>query len=179
VIAGERVRTETIRGVLTRLPIVSEQAVPHIAVEDRAYVAAEMNAFLLAWLSRLACPVLNRPTPTLLNGPSLSRERWLVLAGRAGLKLASRRHRAPQGDLLFAPVVVTVVGGRWFGDVAPELGEGAVRLARLAGTELLGVRFTSVESDGAFANAELLVDLTVDEPTDAILERLYSPGVVA
>jgi hypothetical protein len=51
-------------GILNCLAQVTEAHLPHIHPEERSYVASEMTAFLLSWQCELACPVLNRPTPT-------------------------------------------------------------------------------------------------------------------
>src|SRR5215469_1265296 len=59
VVAGRRVRVQSIRGVLTRRPTVLPQELVAIAEADRDYVASETTAFLVAWLSSLSCPVLN------------------------------------------------------------------------------------------------------------------------
>ncbi|HEV2714058.1 MAG TPA: hypothetical protein VGU64_02260, partial [Terriglobales bacterium] len=76
VIGGERVGVKHIQGVLVRLSFVTENELPHIHPEDRLYLAAEIMAFLVAWLSELPCPVLNRPTPFCLAGPSWRPEQW-------------------------------------------------------------------------------------------------------
>jgi len=85
VVEGKRVPQKEITGVLTRLPCVFEQELVDITPDDRRYVAAEMTAFLLFWLSRLKCPVLNRPTPTCLSGPYWRREKWIHVAARVGI----------------------------------------------------------------------------------------------
>ena len=61
-----------VTGVLTRRPHVFEVELMQVAVEDRPFVAAEINAFLLAWLSSLRCPVINRPSGTCPLRPSLA-----------------------------------------------------------------------------------------------------------
>src|SRR6266545_2541670 len=66
---GEEFGSEEIAALVTRLPWVSEFELPQIVEGDRAYVASEMGAFLIAWLSELACPVANRPSPSCLCGP--------------------------------------------------------------------------------------------------------------
>jgi hypothetical protein len=75
VVGGQRIAARDLRGVVTRLPAVSEADLEHIAEPDRAYVAAEMHAFLLSWLTALRCPVLNRPAPACLAGPAWRPER--------------------------------------------------------------------------------------------------------
>ncbi|TMQ07446.1 MAG: hypothetical protein E6J90_05300 [Deltaproteobacteria bacterium] len=170
-IGGAPVPVAEIRGVVTRVPHIRALDLPQIVAEDREYVAAELNAFLTAWLDTLPCPVLNRPSAGSLIGPAFSHERWLVAAARAGISVATRRHRAPALDRPPAMAIATVVGERWFGAVEPEVGAQAVRLARAAGVELLTVRFTSASPGAAFTSADLLVDVT-PEIADAILARM-------
>src|SRR5215204_1959203 len=172
VTSGERLRADALRGVVTRLPSVRVQDLPHIAAEDREYVAAEMDAFLASWLTRLRCPVLNRPVATSLLGPNRSRERWLLLAASAGLRPAVHRSRAPGRDPAPATAAVTVVGRRWVGAVAPELGAQAVCLAERAGVDLLTVQFDTRDRDAAFVCAELVIDVSSEEVADALLARL-------
>jgi len=170
--SGERVRVKDMTGVLVRLSGIRDQFLPHIAAFDRTYVAAEMNAFLIAWLTALTCPVLNRPAAGSILGPSLSHERWLAAAARAGLRLAFPRHCAPYVERPQAEVQVTVVGERWFGEVTPALGDQAARLARSVGADLLTAHFYGAEADAAFAGVDLLVDPTRAGVADALLSRL-------
>ena len=170
-IDGVRVPAGAIQGVVTRIPHIRGLDLPQIVEGDRAYVSSELNAFLTAWLDALPCPVLNRPSAGSLMGPPFSHERWLILAARAGLALASRRYQAPEVHRTPAMAIVTVVGERWFGEVAPDVGMQALRLARLARVDLLTVRFTSATSGAAFSSADLLTD-TTPEIADALLARL-------
>src|SRR5262249_11317330 len=43
VVDGKVIPVEVIRGVVTRLPWITEDEIPHVALQDRAYVAAEMH----------------------------------------------------------------------------------------------------------------------------------------
>jgi len=172
VVNGERMRTDLVRGVVTRLPAIDVQDLPHIAVEDREYVAAEMTAFLASWLTRLRCPVLNRPVATSLMGPNRSRERWLLLGASAGLRPAVRCSVVPGRTPTYATAMVTVVGRRWVGAVAPELGAQAVRLAERAGVDLLTVQFETPSRDAAFVCADLAIDVSSGELADAVMARL-------
>ena len=74
-----------VTGVLTRRPHVFEAELMQVAVEDRPFVAAEINAFLLAWLSSLRCPVINRPSGTCLSGPAWRAEQWVWVAASLGM----------------------------------------------------------------------------------------------
>ncbi|WP_164015775.1 hypothetical protein [Pyxidicoccus trucidator] len=171
VVGGERVHVSALRGVVTRLPGFIDTDLVHIAPEDQGYVAAEMNAFLASWLSRLPCPVLNRPTASSLMGPSLGLERWLALAARCGLPLAAARREVGVSDRPPSRVAaVTVVGQRWLGEVEPAVGAQAVRLAAAAGVELLTARFEGP----AFVSAELSIEVGEPRVAEALLERLGS-----
>jgi hypothetical protein len=167
-----------ITGVLTLLPCVYEEELVDIASEDRRYVAAEMTAFLLCWLSRLKCPVLNRPTPTCLSGPYWRREKWVHVAAQAGIPVQPvRRHAAPPGcsveeEPLTDSATVTVIGERIFGEADPGLQRQARCLAGLAGVDLLAVRYSSPEHGARFVSADIFPNLSDGCLADAVLEFL-------
>jgi hypothetical protein len=160
-----------IAGVVTRIPCVRPVDLPQIAEADREYVAAEYTAFLTAWLDGLRCPVVNRPSAASLLGPVLSQERWLLRAARAGITLSAARYAVPDPVRPLAEAAVTVVGERWFGRVASELGIQAVRLARHAGVELMTALFSAPRPDAVFVGVDLMIDVT-PEIADALLARL-------
>lgn len=164
VIDGRRTPSADIRGVLTRLPTIRDDELGHLDAGDRAYAAAEMTALLLSWLTGLACPVLNRPTPSSLMGPNLPRERWRVLAAQARLALA------PPGAP--ARAAVTVIGERWLGPVDPALGERAVAVAARAGVALATVWFDGVDPSAGFTGAELFTTLDDDDIAAALHRHL-------
>jgi hypothetical protein len=176
VVAGRHVPQAEITGVLTLIPGIADWELLDIAPEDRSYVASEMTAFLVYWLSSLACPVLNRPTPLCLSGPNWRREQWVDSAARAGLAVQSfRRHSAlGSGEEATASggAVVTVAGRSVIGDAASELHLQARRLADFAKVELLAVHFSSPEPDARFVTASPFANLTDDRVADAVLEYL-------
>jgi hypothetical protein len=175
ILDGREVAACEVTGVLTRMPCVYEQELGHIVPADRSYVAAEMTAFLLAWLSSLACPVLNRPTPNCLAGPNWRTEQWIHRAAGLGIPVRPLRRTSPCNcDEPDPPsdCELTVVGDRCFGDSAPELSAHARLLARAAGVELLSVRFTGRDADGRFVSASLWPNLASPEVADAVLSRL-------
>jgi hypothetical protein len=179
VIGGRQVRVEKIRGVVTRLPWVTEQELASIDPTDRAYVATEMSAFLTFWLSDLNCRVLNQPSPGTLNGPCWRREQWMMAGRRAGMRVAAERRALRLNALAIPPneaaaITATVVGGRCLGPVHSSLSEQALRLADAAAVELLGVRFSSPHSDATFLDATLYPDLESVDTTDAILRCFAS-----
>jgi hypothetical protein len=169
---------EEIVGVLTLLPCVIPDQLVHIVPEDRAYVAAEMTAFLVAWLSELACPVLNRPTPACLTGPNWRQEQWVNTAARAGIPVRSVTRRvALSADTVTqnaetAPTTVTVIGEYCFGEVNDALAMHARRLAKLAGADMLAVHFDGPEAYARLLGVDLRPDLTSPKITDAILAKL-------
>jgi hypothetical protein len=185
VIGGRRIAARDLRGVVTRLPAVSEDDLEHIAAPDRAYVAAEMQAFLLSWLMALRCPVLNRPTPASLAGPAWRPAQWTRAAARLGLpvtpvveQVSFARTRSARGTSRPQCVTVTVVGQRIIGAVEPLLARQARALATAAGVDLLAVRFSGRASGAAFVGAHLWPDIAVAPIAAAIFAYLRhaAPG---
>lgn len=181
VIAGRGVEAGAIAGVLVRWPAVFEQELAHIEPSDRCYVAAEMTAFLRSWLTRLPCPVVNRPTATSLIGPSWRPEQWVHAAARLGIPARPVRRRVVPAGAGTGPAVeaaphatVTVAGDRCFGDVHPALASHARRLAAAAGVTLLAVHFGGGDRDAPLLSADLLPDLTDDGVIDAVLACLLA-----
>ncbi|HEV2962494.1 MAG TPA: hypothetical protein VG649_11755 [Candidatus Angelobacter sp.] len=171
VIGGREIAPEEITGVLTRMPCVSEQDLDHFMPDDRAYAASEMTAFLLAWLSGLTCPMLNRPVPGCLSGPSLRTEQWVRLAGRLGIPACPVHRKTPQDSTPPLPTAeVVVIGDRCVGAVDPVLAGHARMLAQAAGVELLLVYFSSPKRGGRLVNASLWPDLWQSDVVDAILD---------
>jgi hypothetical protein len=168
---GQLVRNDQIGGVLTRLRRVDGRELDHVEFEDRAYVASEMNAFLLAWVSALKCPVLNRPSPESLCGPEWRLERWVRFAAGLGVPVqpVQRDSAACSMPSVDSDALVTVVGGRGFGQVDTSLAGHATRIAAAAGIDLLEVRFTGHERDSRFLNVNLMPDLSNSEVADAVL----------
>lgn len=172
VISGREVAQEEITGVLTRMPCVTEQDLDHFMPEDRSYAAFEMTAFLLAWLSGLACPVLNRPVPGCLSGPSLRAEQWVRLAVRLGIPVCPVHRKVPESSTTPAPPLaeVVVVGGRCVGEVDPVLAGHARLLARASGVDLLAVYFSGKGRRSRLVNANVWPDLWQSDVADAILD---------
>lgn len=164
VASGRRLGISEIRGVLTRLPVVSEEELPHIAAEDRAYVAAEMTAFLLAFLAGLPIRVANRPTPLCLCGQYWREEKWRRAARALGFTVPPMRRKAALGETTAAEpagAVVTIVGENCIGAADPALAHAALALAHAAGADLLAIEFDRPEEGvAAVLRASPLVDLS-------------------
>lgn len=155
-----------VTGVITRLGGIGPADLPSVHATDRGYAAAELGAFLLAWLDGCPVPVINRPEPGSLNGPAWSPAQWVLAAHQAGLPVVPLRlgsspgfagdpSPANGGGVSPEGVTIMVVGDRVIGDVHPSLGEGAVRLARSAGTPLLGVTLDGVAAASRFVEASV------------------------
>jgi len=175
VVNGRPVALRDIRGVITRLPWVTEAELPQIVSADRAYVASEMSAFLLFWLAELSCPMLNRPTHGSLNGPCWRPEQWVAHAGRAGLRVrcetrSLRASAPPPLPPQRGESTVTVIGDRCLGRVHGSLLDRSRRLAELANVDLLGIELSSPDPDAFFVNATVYPEIDSVEASDALLE---------
>ena len=168
-VVGGRVCPEgRLAGVITRLASVTPADLPHIEPADRVYVAQEMQAFLLAWLHRLPCPVLNRPTPTCLIGEWWSPQTWIHKACRLGIPVARREWSVVRGlrAKTIQPVTgepsiasITIVGSQVIGRAVPRVVQYARRLAQAAELDLVTVRFSSPDNDARFLDASLWTNL--------------------
>lgn len=169
-----------VRGVLNRLTHVPIEHLASADEGDRAYAAQELAALFLSWLSALPGPVLNRPTPFGLPGPSLDPTQWLALAARADLpvptfRFSSRRPEA-RPKLPDPDCRVVVACGSVHGDpVAEPLAAACLRLAELSEAEILGIGLKREPSGSlVFAGATPLPDLRVGEAAliDGLASRL-------
>jgi hypothetical protein len=119
---------------------------------DRPYVASELTAFLFYFLSRLECPVLNRPSAHLLSGPSWGPLQWIWACRQCDLRtrpgpIVQPDDTVPEEQPLRCGTVHvlddrTMRVGRTQADDARY-----VRLARLAGVRYLAVH-ASEDDDG-------------------------------
>src|SRR5262245_56122259 len=178
VIGGQVIPSGRITGILTRLPCVDAGELTHIVPADRPYVAAEMNAFLASWLSGLTCPVLNRPTPACLMGPSWRREQWVHAADQLGIPIVPVRRRAaltggaPAEAWEPQAITITVIGDRCFGGADRALTAQAQRLAAAASVGMLAVHFSGAQAGASMLGADLWPDISCAAIADAILEYL-------
>jgi hypothetical protein len=187
VVAGTAIAVADLEGVLTLRPAVFEAELGHLAADDRPYAAAELSAFLVAWLAALPCRVVNRPSPTSLLGPNWRREQWVQAAVSMGIPAAPTRRTGglptTSGNLdragCPAGVPVVVVGDRGLGDVAPELVDRAVQLARHANADLLEVWFEHADASARLLDASPCPPLQDPATADALLELLLEQPVQA
>lgn len=169
VVGGHPVSTDELSGVLVRLPTVMPMELSHIVPGDRDYVAAEMTAFLVAWLSRLSCPVVNRPTPLSLSGPMWRREQWSRVAAQFGIRVSRQRPGAAYdlGNRRPAELrQVIIVGDRCIGNCTRSEASAARHLARAVGMTLLQLDFVA----GELVSTSNLPSLGSAEVRDAVLD---------
>lgn len=179
VVEGDAIPASALRGVITRLAAIAPAQLPHVAEADRDYVASEMSAFLGAWLSALACPVLNRPFVPSLSGPVWRTEQWARLALDLDIPVAPVRLTLRPGAPMPAPpppgdacVRLDVVGRAVLGHGHPRLRAHARRLADGAGMALLGVRFDAQDDNARFVGADRWPDLSDRSIGDAVMDCL-------
>jgi hypothetical protein len=186
VIGGAIVAEPDIRGVLVRRPWIMDLELTHIALEDREYVAAEMNAFLTSWLVHLDCAVLNRPQGTCLCGPNWRPLQWVQAASLLGIPAEPVRCSIPASDVRNIssewpqesqrepPIEVTVVGNRCFGSPTAHYALSAQKLAEFARTPLLAVRFRQHCGSPRFISATAMPGLKDAEIASAVRDYLLS-----
>lgn len=184
-VAGRQCSDEHLAGVITRLASVTPSDLPHIDPGDRAYVAVEMTAFLVAWLERLSCPVLNRPTPVCLAGEWYSPQTWVHRAHRLGIPVANREWSAVRGlrakvaDPLVAgggsTTSVTVVASKAIGRAAACVMQYARTLVRAAELDLATVSFSSPDNDARFLDLSLWTDLADPTIAAAVMRQVMRP----
>jgi hypothetical protein len=130
-----------------------------------------MTAFLLYWLSGLRCPILNRPTPGCLTGPSWRSEQWRQLARSRRIPVGSLRRTtgAPAAPRQRPPMrSLTVVGTRVVETHLPALHAPVRALATDAGVSLLRTFFRIGPHGPQFAGATTRPDLASPRVRTAI-----------
>lgn len=164
---GNRViSADELDAVVALLPWVSAWELGHIVPDDREYVASEMSAFLLSWLSSLDCPVLDRPTASLLTGLGHGPHAWAAAAAHAGVGADPRADDE-------AATEVTVLGGRVVGsDLPTAIRSAALEVAAAAGSELVTLRFRDVPGRPVLIGARPRAAVGTPAVADALLAWL-------
>jgi hypothetical protein len=145
----------------TSRKVITAAELHHVAERDRDYVAAEMQAFLFAWLSRLSCPVLNRPTPYCLSGPAWRNEHWIHAAAHIGIPVrAARRSAVPGVPFQPAPPPpADAVRSVTIGTREASLERHARAIAAVAGCSMLTTHFEETEAGFQLLDVSLWPDL--------------------
>jgi hypothetical protein len=164
---GRTVASDRVRGMLNR---IAHPPMGHLAVsreEEREYAMQEVSALFLSWLTAMPAPVLNRPAPFALSGPSFDLLQWHALAARAGLSVPPLR--VPHGGngrataWTIPDCNVVVACGAVFGAPLPDPASAAcLRLAELSGADILGIEMTrGEEGEWSFVGAHPMPDLRI------------------
>jgi hypothetical protein len=172
---GRTFPVRDITGVITLLPHVMEYELLTIEDADRRYVASEVMAFLFYFLSRLQCPVLNRPSAHCLTGPGWPPERWKAACERAGMRTELFRPQPSSlttGELAAGLVRVAVVGTQCIGEASPGTLSSILELARLANVDFLTVRLSDTGNTPTVNSVEVAPDLR-DGPVLAAMQNYF------
>ena len=165
-------------GVITLLPYVMDYQLFTIEEAERRYVASELTAFLFYFLSRLECPVLNRPTAHCLVGPSWRPEQWKAACHRAGIPTqALERQQFLQptpGKLANFSNCVSVIEGTCIGESEVVSHASVVELARLAGVGFLTIRMDGAADEQAIHSIDLIPDLRNSAIREAVHKHFQS-----
>jgi hypothetical protein len=153
---GRRLQTGTVRSVLNRMlqPPLAQTAA---AVQgDADYARNELTAFAASWLRTLAPLVVNEPTPQGLSGRWRAPLHWRLLGRQAGLPVVPFTFQStdppanPYGLDGKPSAMVLTIGGEPLHDAMPDaIRAAAGRLARLARTPVLGLRFAGIDPAAA------------------------------
>lgn len=154
---GRILPARELTAVLNIIPQVYDFELLGIRRRDRRYVSAELFAFLVWWLRALPCPVLNRPTPGCLNGPSWSEAQWANACRRAAIPTTPVRRDSANTSLRAVRAgntcSTTVIGEQAYGEVFPD---ECRTLAVLADTRFLQVFFRQEDRTWIFHGVNLL-----------------------
>jgi hypothetical protein len=169
---GRVLASRDVDGVLNRAGFARVGPLRFATETDSAYAREELSALLLSLLECLAAVAVNRPCASGLSGAWRPLAKWTLLAAEAGLPVAPVRlsPRSTWEPPAPGDARVLVLGGRVFGTT--EYGPECVRLARLAGTDLLGIDLRRDDGHRAvFAGADPMPDLRLGG--DALLDALH------
>lgn len=156
-----------VAGVLSLMSEVLPTDLPHVAAEERAYVAAETTAFLGAWLRATACPKLNPPSFTSLRG-ELHPLSWRAHALRCGVRVAAFDPAADAaGENAEDIVVVGIVGDCVDGADDAAARTWARAIARSARLPMASVGFVRDAGGLTFRHALAVADLSAPRLLDA------------
>ncbi|HVW85338.1 MAG TPA: hypothetical protein VHB50_11690 [Bryobacteraceae bacterium] len=178
---GRMLCSSRIRGALNRVLTPAQDLLRHAVPSDRDYAFAEMQAFYLSWLKALPGAVIGTPMPLGMSGAWLHASEWAVKASEAGFNVPryrqSGRDPVERGYFPLAPAdalrtSVVVLGNEVFGPPVPGAVQRAcARLARLVGTDLLGVDLYQGER-GAWLFSGASPAPYLPDGGDALLEHM-------
>lgn len=159
VVQGQVEAVSGIDAAISLLRAVPQYELWQIDDADRPYVASELTAFLYYFLSRLECPVLNRPSAHLLSGPGWGSMQWVWACRQCDLRTRPDSLHRLEGAAPPEPLprcgTVHVLDDQTFHEGRTQADAGHyVRLARRAGVRYLAIH----ESEDQFGCYVSLVD---------------------
>jgi hypothetical protein len=178
---GRILSSETPRPILNRLSFVPLVQLRATAGADYGYAIQELYAFYLSWLTAWPAAVINRPAPQGLAGSYRHASQWAQMAAQAGLPSLpwQQDDRAePEQAWMAAPAeaMAFAVGGEAVLPPAlpPDFEAPCIKLAALAGSELLGIGFVRHGGGWVVSGAAPVPDLTIGGPrlADALARAL-------
>src|SRR5207249_1798929 len=152
-VGGEAISVGLLTGVVNVLPVILPDEILFYDEAEREYQAAEMHALLTFFLTRVACPVINRATATSLTGPFLNPFGWRQLARSLGIAVANLQMRSDTSVNPFAvpagsdSVEVACLGSRVIVTSNTLADERTIALAQRAGVEYLRVVYLRDRND--------------------------------
>jgi hypothetical protein len=164
-VAGRKIAVQEIDGIVNLLPTVLPDELFFYPPEEREYQAAEFQALLTFFLSALACPVVNRPSPQSLNGPCSSAIAWRCFARREGLAVAPIKLDTDDIQHFFESrrpeqtFEVTCLGGSLITSSGTDADRMTVELSKKAKVEYLRAIFEDCEDGPRLLTASGIPDI--------------------
>jgi hypothetical protein len=165
-VAGRTLRVGEISAVLNLLPAVFANELSMYPAEERTYQVAEFRALLVFFLTALACPVINRASPTSLTGTVQNPAAWLAVADAAGIPIA--RLAGGEGP----EIHVASVGGRVVTPSGTVADGYTADLARRCRVDCLRAVYRQEESGIRFLGADSYPDIRNPQTRAALREYL-------
>lgn len=162
---GRRVGVGEISGVINLLPAVFPEELFFYPPEEREYQAVEFRALLTFFLSALACPVVNRPTPQALSGPCSSSIGWRYFAKRKGFAVSTMKLDTDNVDGFFVrhraeeTFEITCIGGRLIDPSGTAADRMTMELSQRANVEYLRAVFEDRGAGPCFVTASAVPDM--------------------
>jgi len=179
-VGGEAISVGLLTGVVNVLPVILPDEILFYDEAEREYQAAEMHALLTFFLTRVACPVINRATATSLTGPFLNPFGWRQLARSLGIAVANLQMRSDPSVNPFAvpagsdSVEVACLGSRVIVTSNTLADERTIALAQRAGVEYLRVVYLRDGNDDLrYLTAHTIPDLS-SAPTRAEIAEYFA-----
>jgi hypothetical protein len=174
VVGGERYSIRSITGIVTLVPRIFARELFDVQPDERSYAAAEATAFALFFLSKVPCPVVNRPTPECLTGPNWRPEQWMRACFHAGIRTNKRKRTnrsLPRESAAADSTSVVVLAGKCLEDTSEGCLPAVLKLAQLAHVTFLRVYFTQESGQSFFYRAEVVPDLSKAEIRNGLSEH--------